>query len=87
MATTARQLPPAVLAAGAKRGFSQEELAAGHRILVTQCTTCHGVQPLERYSAGEWRDILVEMSRRARLDAGQKAQLSAYVLAAREATP
>ena len=60
---------------------SAGEFAPGRRIFLTQCTRCHGVRPIQKYSAEEWREILDDMSGRAKLDAAQRAQLRAYVLA------
>ena len=77
-------ITPAVVAAGAKHGASANDLASGRRIYTTQCVACHSMQPIEKHSLGEWREILNDMSARSKLDAAQKAQLSAYITAAHE---
>ena len=52
-----------------------------------KCTRCHSVQPIGKYSVARWRGIVDDMSARANLSAAQKAQLLAYIAAARETMP
>lgn len=62
-----------------------QKLEAGRRILLTSCVKCHSPEPLERYSRAQWLESLADMSKRAKLNVEQSAQLEAYVLAARAA--
>jgi hypothetical protein len=38
-----------------------------------------------RYSEADWREIIPDMSKRAKLNAPEREQLAAYVLASRKA--
>lgn len=78
-------LAPGVLAAGARHGVSPGDLAQGREIFATECTACHRMQPVGRFSAEEWSGIVADMSPRAKLTGRQRAQLLAYVTAARMA--
>ncbi len=76
-----------MISRAATNGVSESDLVRGHAVLTSQCTACHGLQPVGRYSLKEWRDIVDDMSPRAKLNALQKSQLLAYVTAARESLP
>jgi mono/diheme cytochrome c family protein len=79
--------PPALsdslVAKGISYGVTREDLAVGRRIYATQCTACHSLEPVENYPSDKWREIVGTMAGRAKLDAAQRAQLLAYLLAAR----
>lgn len=64
-------------------GASPGDFAVGRRIFLTKCVTCHTRRRIENYSREEWPEILDDMSHRAKLNAMEKAQLRAYVLASR----
>lgn len=76
---------PGVVAAGAKRGFTPPELAAGRQIYFTKCTACHSAEPIGRYSMTEWNEIIPDMSKRTRLTEAERGQLTSYVVAAHSA--
>ena len=83
--TAQQSAPPIATLLGAKA--SAGDLAAGREIFVMKCTRCHSVQPIGKYSVARWRGIVDDMSARANLSAAQKAQLLAYIAAARETMP
>ncbi len=66
------------------RGGSPGVLERGREIYVGQCTTCHSVQPVAKYSASEWPGIAQDMSERSKLSAQDAQAILAYVLAARQ---
>ena len=83
----ASTLTPAVIAAGAKHGATASDLARGREIFATACTQCHRMQPIGKYSVEVWRGIVAEMSPRANLTEPERAQLIAYITAARQTMP
>lgn len=88
--TTQQQRPeitPAVLAAGAKHGAGERELANGREIFATRCTQCHRMQPVGEFSTATWAEIIARMSPRSKLSDAERADLLAYVTAARETMP
>jgi hypothetical protein len=42
---------------------------------------CHGLEPREKYTEKQWRHIVPEMAKKAKLDANQEAVILKYVLA------
>lgn len=58
-------------------------LVRGRHVFINRCISCHSLEPVNRYSAEEWKTILPEMSEEANLTEGQQADLLAYVLTAR----
>jgi mono/diheme cytochrome c family protein len=76
-------VPPVSVALMAGTGSSAADLETGRRIYTTQCTACHSAEPIGRHSANQWRELLGEMARRAKLDANEKERLLAYILAVR----
>ncbi len=57
-------------------------LETGRDLYVIDCTRCHSVEPISRYSVAHWRDIIKRMAPESKLDETQTAALRAYVLAA-----
>lgn len=71
---------------GGKNGVHAEALQHGRDLYLARCTRCHNPMRIDRYSVSQWQgDILPDMSKRAKLNADETADLSAYVLAAHEA--
>ena len=68
---------------GVAAGATVATLEAGRRTYATSCTACHRAYPVTKYSPAEWRDIVAEMSARAKLDTERQTALLTYLLAAR----
>lgn len=73
-----------VAQAAARRGVDLRTAMAGRQVYLEQCSRCHTIEPIGRYSASKWRSVLPEMAIEARLGDEQLASLRAYVLTARE---
>jgi mono/diheme cytochrome c family protein len=57
------------------------QLERGRELYVTKCARCHSVEPVTRYSAQEWREIVPDMARKAKLGPADEAAVEAYVFA------
>jgi hypothetical protein len=64
-----------------------EQLTTGRKLLVTRCIACHSLIPVSKYSAQRWPELVTSMSERAGLDDIQRAEVSAYLVAARQSLP
>ncbi|MCX5660525.1 MAG: hypothetical protein NTW19_12500 [Planctomycetota bacterium] len=74
---------PAMLSSA--QGASAEALTRGRGIYLDACIRCHVAEAIGDYGLERWRaKILPDMSRRAKLSPQQTAELTSYVLAARE---
>ncbi len=47
-----------------------------------QCASCHELQPREKYTANQWKRIVPDMAKKAKIDASQEAIILNYVLEA-----
>ena len=65
------------LSSGARLG----QLERGRELYVTKCARCHSAEPVTRYSAQEWREIVPDMAQKAKLNSADEAAVDAYVLA------
>ncbi len=83
---TLEQMAPPVgpdfLVVAAQRGMEPTTLEAGRQLYITDCARCHSVEPISRYSAARWRQILPRMARETKLDDSEKAAVEAYVMTA-----
>lgn len=50
-------------------------------LYTNNCGSCHALQPREKYTEKQWRNIVPDMARKAKLDASQEAIILQYVLA------
>lgn len=82
--SVAPPVTPALVAASG--GKSAATLAMGREIFAGRCTACHSADPIGKYSVAKWRDIVGDMSHRAKLDALREAALLAYLTAAHDPT-
>lgn len=57
-------------------------LEKGRQVYLTDCTRCHSVEPIDRYSRGHWRIIIERMGPQSKLDVSRTEALQAYILAA-----
>jgi mono/diheme cytochrome c family protein len=56
-------------------------VAEGKTVYTNNCGKCHGLKPVENYTADRWGNILKSMIPKARLDDTQAQQVTAYVMA------
>ncbi len=75
---TAIKPPPETPKETAKK-MEGAEVVAGKEIYTTKCGRCHGVKKVEDWTVQEWVPIMDRMAPKARLDAAEKAHVTAYV--------
>lgn len=73
---------PAFSTIGMEDAVSLTLLRRGRNVYLSDCTRCHAVEPIDRYSTAHWRAIIKRMRSRSKLDDSQTAALEAYVYAA-----
>ena len=61
------------------------DLKAGRAIYFNQCTECHKVLDIPKFSEKKWKHEIDDMSPKAKLTDAQKTTLSNYILSYREA--
>lgn len=69
---------------GQKQGVSDQSLLTGRLTYLNRCISCHGIEPIDRYSMDQWEVIVPEMSKEAKLNDAQTADLLNYIRTARE---
>ena len=87
LTSTAPAVSPAMAESARDQGFSAAHLSAGRNVLLTRCISCHSLVPIGKYPAQRWPEIVASMSKRAGLDETQRAQITAYLVAARKSLP
>jgi cytochrome c5 len=55
------------------------DMAAGKTIYETKCNKCHAPKVLDAYTTERWAGILKSMIPKAKLNADESAQVTAYV--------
>ena len=80
---TAPPVSPQMAALGSASGISAESLEAGRRLMAMRCTSCHSLEPIVKYTAEEWLDIVDDMADRSGLDEIEEAQVANYLKTAR----
>lgn len=60
-----------------KSEFSEAKAAL---LYTNNCGSCHNLQPREKYTAKQWKRIVPEMAKKAKLSADQESQILQYVL-------
>jgi len=70
--------PPPVPPGGADL-ISTEDATAGRALYVNKCARCHKFYDPANYNAGEWRNWMNKMSRKAKLQPEQREQLERYL--------
>ena len=63
-------------------GATRAVLERGREVYLVDCTRCHSVEPISRYSIDRWRAIIERMGPQSKLDESRTAALQAYVVAA-----
>lgn len=56
------------------------ELAPGREIYFGKCIKCHLPEPVQNYSAAQWREIVRDMAPEAKLTPAEEAALLHYVV-------
>ena len=79
--------PPVSPAMTARAGRPASTLEEGRRLYTGRCATCHSIDPVGKYSAPRWREIIADMADEAKLTPTERDAVLAYLLAAREAPP
>ena len=85
--TTEQMAPPvgpALVEFAGSRSIEAGALARGRRVYLSECSTCHSIEPIERYSLSKWKMIAPEMAEESRLDDGERADLFAYLYTVRK---
>ncbi|MEI9934536.1 MAG: cytochrome c [Ferruginibacter sp.] len=60
---------------------TSSDAVAGKATYTAKCGQCHGLKDPANFTATQWVPILDNMARKANLDATEKANVLAYVLA------
>ncbi len=76
--------PPVTPAMAARSGRSGAFLEAGRHLYGGRCGGCHALSPPSRFGPDRWREIVDEMSGRAKIVGSEQEALLAYLLAARD---
>ena len=76
--------PPVSPAMSARAGRPAGILEQGRRLYTGRCATCHAIDPVGKYSASRWGEIVAEMADEAKLTPAEKDAVLTYILAARE---
>ena len=71
--------PPENTPKEAAAKMESPQVTAGKNIYTTKCARCHGPKDADRWTVQEWIPILERMVPTARLDATEKANVTAYV--------
>jgi cytochrome c1 len=69
-------------------GITMVKLNEGHELYTnTACVSCHNAKSIYRRDVAEWKDIIDDMSVRAKLNTSEKEAVYAYVLAMKATQP
>ena len=69
----------AVIHTEAAQKTESPQIAEGKTVYTTKCARCHGPKPVENWTVNQWIPIIDRMALKARLDATEKANVTAYV--------
>jgi|ERR1035437_7530976 mono/diheme cytochrome c family protein len=64
-----------------KTTVNSDTLRIGKALYVSNCQKCHKLYPTEAYNAGEWKDNLNAMQRKAKISDAQKETIYKYLTA------
>lgn len=53
---------------------------AAATLYAAKCASCHELQPREKYTANQWKRIVPEMAKLAKINSDQEAQILQFVL-------
>ena len=71
--------PPANVPKEEAKKMESPEVIAGKEIYTSKCTRCHGPKPVDNWTVAEWVPIIDRMAPKARLEATEKSNVTAYV--------
>ena len=60
---------------------TNNEATTGKTVYTTRCGRCHGLKPVDKYTATEWENILKVMIPKANLSEHESKDVTAYVMA------
>src|SRR3954471_3154740 len=83
-AAVAPPVTPALVAAS--HGVPTGTLEQGRGVFLGACTSCHAPDPISKYSAARWEEIVGEMAPKAKLNPDRRAALLAYLRGAKALT-
>lgn len=78
---------PAMVRSAGDGAATLESLDGGRRLLARRCTNCHGLEPVPKYTASEWKANVERMAPRAGLSEAETREITAYLIAARRSLP
>lgn len=61
------------------KSVPNETVSAGRDLYVDQCAKCHKVRKVDAFTTEQWSKILPAMTKKAKFNEEQAAQVSAYV--------
>ncbi len=64
-----------------KRDTSMALLESGRQVYLVDCSRCHSVEPIRRYTMTKWQDIIPRMAQKSKLSDSKSAALRAYIVA------
>lgn len=67
---------------GMKYSVTLSTLQQGRDTYLTDCTRCHSIEPINRYSKDRWHTIIERMGPESKLDESRIDALRAYIVAA-----
>lgn len=71
--------PPADIINDPGAKMESTAVTEGKNIYTTKCARCHGPKKVDDWTVQEWIPIIDRMAPKARLDASEKANVTAYV--------
>ncbi len=78
--TLTTMAPPVENLTGNREGRAAA-LASGRDIYVGRCAKCHSVEPVLKYTAAQWAEIIPDMAERTKLTPVEEAAVNEYVSA------
>lgn len=57
------------------------QLSAGRDLYITKCAKCHAPEPITKYPAARWLDIIPDMAEQTKLSVEETTDVRAYVMA------
>lgn len=73
-------LPVATEGDAARAGIALAELQQGRSLVAAKCSSCHRTPQPAEHRSDEWPRMIDEMSRRARVDGGERQAIQHYLV-------
>lgn len=73
-------LPVATPVDAARSGVALAELQQGRSLVAAKCSGCHRTPQPAEHGSNEWPRMIDEMSRRARVDGGERQAIQDYLV-------